>query len=126
MSEFTAGIGKFLKTAGKGALENSISKEGRDRLVGNMVKGAMWGAGIGGVTSAARGDSFFGGAGRGALTGGLYGAIGTGLGSGARALDPEAGTYGVKGSAAVYSKQLKAVMQLRKGVASAEANVTGA
>lgn len=105
--------GEFGRTAWDGIVENTISKEGLDRLVGNTVTGAMWGAGIGGTTEAAQGGSFWEGAKSGAFRGGLYyGVGGSVLGSAARGFDPKA--EGFKKGYDTMSKQLKAVVDNQK------------
>ena len=105
---------RYGKKAAKGMLNGVIGKEGRDQLVHNVVAGAAWGAGIGGVTAAANGDSFFGGVAGGAVKGGLVGVAGSALGGGARAFSPSA--KGFKETGAVYSKQLQAVIRHRNNL----------
>jgi hypothetical protein len=121
LKEANAGSGgfkDFVKKAAKGAWKNTVSEEGIDRLVGNVVAGAAWGTGIGGVSEWAQGGSFWEGAKSGAFKGALYyGVGGTALGSAARAFDPNTG--GIKGSASTLSKQLKAVMRNNKEAAKA-------
>ena len=103
-------VDEFAKPMWEGIAETFTTAEGWERVAGNVATGAAWGAGIGGVTEAARGGSFWEGAKGGALSGATYGAVGAGLGGGARKLPgwdaSDAAPGGMRNSYNSISKQL--------------------